>query len=87
MFKKDREIWNLKEQVSRQENYIEDLEVLKNTYKRTARERRETIDEQDKIIKEQKDLINEFVKELYSNIKTDKQKVDKLKEVIRRQTK
>lgn len=35
----------------------------------------------------QTDLINSFIRELYSNIKTDKQIVDTLKEVIRRQTK
>lgn len=30
----------------------------------------------------QTDLINDIVKEIYSNIKTDKQKVDKLKELV-----
>lgn len=31
---------------------------------------------------EQKDLINSFIKELYSNVKTDEQKISKLKELI-----
>lgn len=32
---------------------------------------------------EQKDLINDIIRELYSNIKTNKQKTDKLKELVR----
>ncbi len=31
---------------------------------------------------EQKDLINNIIKELYSNVKTDEQKISKLKELI-----
>ena len=66
--------------LAKAEERIEELATLKNYYKNTAEEQRETITKQE-------NLINEFVRELYSNIKTDKQKVDKLKEVIRSQTK
>ncbi len=35
-----------------------------------------------KVNTKQSNLINDITKELYSNIKTDKQKVDKLKELV-----
>lgn len=65
------------------EERVEELSTLKNYYKNTANEQRETINIQDKTINKQNDLINKFIKELYSNIKGDKQKVSKLKELVR----
>lgn len=62
------------------EERIEELATLKNYYKNIVEEQKGTITKQE-------DLINSFIRELYSNIKTDKQIVDTLKEVIRRQTK
>lgn len=57
------------------EERIEELSTLKKHYKETASEQRE-------IITKQENFINYITRELYSNIKTDKQKVDKLKELV-----
>ena len=62
--------------LAKAEERIEELASLKKYYKSTAEEQRG-------IITKQEDLINEFVRELYSSIKTDKQIVDKLKELVR----
>lgn len=61
--------------LAKAEERIEELATLKNYYKNTAEEQRETITKQE-------GLINSFIRELYSNIKTDKQIVDKLKELV-----
>ena len=82
MFKREKEIWSLKEKVSRQEEYIKELETIRDHYRITTREQRGIIDKQGKVIAKQNDLINEITKELYSNIKTDKQIVEKLKELV-----
>lgn len=67
----------------KQTNKIElDDDSLIYRYRQMTREQRDIIDNQGKIISKQKNLINEFIKELYSNIKTDKQKTDKLKELV-----
>ncbi len=58
------------------EERIEELLTLKKYYKETASEQRRRITKQE-------NLINAFVKELYSNIKTDAQKVEKMKELVR----
>lgn len=58
------------------EQHIEELTFLKRYYKKMSEEQRETITKQ-------KDLINSITKELYSNIKTDAQKIDKMKELVR----
>ena len=50
MFKREKEIWNLKEKVSRQEDYIEELETIRDHYRITTREQRGIIDKQDKRI-------------------------------------
>ena len=75
-------IWNLQEKVLRQEDYIDDLATIRDYYRIMTREQRDTIDKHDKIIAKQNNLINGIIKELYSNVKTDKQKVDKLKELV-----
>lgn len=82
MLKREMKIWNLQEKVLRQEDYIEDLETIRDYYRIMTREQRDTIDKHDKIIAKQNNLINGIIKELYSNVKTDKQKVDKLKELV-----
>lgn len=81
MFKREKEIWNLKEKVSRQEDYIEELETLKQYYKNISEEQRETIDKQDEQLKQITELAESNT---YGN---DKAVLDKIKEVIRRQTK
>ena len=75
------EYWNLKEKVSRQEEYIEELESLKSYYKQTAEEQRDTIDKQDEQLKQITELAESNT---YGN---DRAVLDKIKEVIRRQTK
>lgn len=75
------EYWNLKEKVSRQEEYIEELESLKSYYKQTAEEQRDTIDKQDEQLKQITELAES---NKYGN---DRAVLDKIKEVIRRQTK
>ena len=82
MFKREMKIWNLQEKVLRQEDYIEDLETIRDYYRIMTREQRDTIDKQDKAIARQSNLFNSVIKELYSNVKTDKQKIDKLKELV-----
>ncbi len=82
MFKRERQIWNLQEKISRQKDYIEDLETIRDYYRIMTREQRDTINMQDKTITRQDNLINNMIKELYSNVKTDKQKIDKLKELV-----
>lgn len=57
-------------------------DVLIYHYRQTTREQRGIIDKQDNLLNQKNTLINEFVKELYSNLKTDKQKIDKLKELV-----
>ena len=82
MLEKQRKIWNLQEKVSRQKDYIEDLEALRDHYRIMSREQRDTIDKQDKNILRQNNLINSIIKELYSNVKKEYQKLDKLKELV-----
>ena len=61
--------------LAKAEERIEELATLKKYYKNTAEEQRG-------IISKKENLINEIVRELYSSVKTDKQKVDKLKELV-----
>ena len=81
MFKREKEIWNLKEKVSRQEDYIEELETLKQYYKNMSEEQRDTIDKQDEQLKQITELAES------NTYRNDKAVLDKIKEVIRRQTK
>lgn len=80
--KKDRKIANQKAMIENRDKFID----------RQIKEYRELKEENIAVHNENKDLrfeieskndlINEFVKELYSSIKTDKQIVDKLKELV-----
>lgn len=80
--KKSRKIANQKAMIDNRDKFID----------RQAKEYRELKEENIALCnenkdlrfenKEQKDLINALIKELYSNIKTDKQKVEKLKELV-----
>lgn len=81
MFKREKEICNLKEKVSRQKDYIEELETLKQYYKNMSEEQRDTIDKQDEQLKQITELAESNT---YGN---DKAVLDKIKEVIRQQTK
>lgn len=70
------------------EEKVEELATLKNYYKNTAKEQRETIDKQDKIINEQNDLIKRITTLAEGNTyNNEKAILDTIKEVIRRQTK
>lgn len=82
MFKRDSEISKLKQKLVYQKEYIEDLETIRDYYRVMSREQRDTIDKQDKTITRQNNLINSIIKELYSNVKKDYQKLDKLKELV-----
>ncbi len=58
------------------EQRIEELTFLKKYYKQMSEEQRETITRQE-------NLINDIIRELYSNVKTDTKKVEKLRELVR----
>lgn len=80
--KKDRKIANQKVQIERRDIYISELEI-KNT---TLKQENIAVHNENKDlrfeIEEENDLTNSIIKELYSSIKTDKQKVDKIKELV-----
>lgn len=80
--KKDRKIANQKSQIKNRDILINDqairIEELKQENLAVHEENKDLRFE----IEEQNDLTNSIIKELYSSIKTDKQKIDKLKELV-----
>lgn len=80
--KKDRKIANQKSQIKNRDKllYGKILEI------RELKDENLAVHEENKDlrfeIEEQNDLTNSIIKELYSTIKTDKQKVDKIKELV-----
>lgn len=80
--KKDRKIANQKSQIKNRDTLINDqairIEELKQENLAVHNENKDLRFE----IEEQNDLTNSIIKELYSSIKTDKQKVDKIKELV-----
>lgn len=80
--KKDRKIANQKVQIERRDIYISELEI-KNT---ALKQENIAVHNENKDlrfeIEEQNDLINSIIKELYSTIKTNEQKTDKIKELV-----